>query len=325
MKNTNVKLSGVKTFNKFWFGSCYYHQLYSAVSCLGVNADQVVLGNLRIPCGNFETEKIFKDEKEYLKSVDFSLKHLNVSKNKLLRLIKAGYPVLVGTDCYEMKERSNYYHKEHCRHFVTVYGFDTAKEVFYITDHDYYNDYRFREKEMPFDELFTANSSYRKYFGSEKGTASIQVKKRNKYGDSNSFFAILFDENTLSQSLKFLIDDLNNLKMRLSNSDSVYFLDNVEQILRFANTMKESLSIIKCFDISENLTLCIEELITCFRFIFGISFKIKLKGQIELKEDQIENILAKIDVLIENGIKFNNYIKDEYIDREKNYGATIKH
>lgn len=323
MKNTNVKLSGVKTFNKFWFRSCYYHQLYSAVSCLGVNADQVVLGNLRIPYGNFETEKIFKDEKEYLKSVDFSLKHLNVSKNKLLRLLKAGYPVIVGVDCYEMRERENYYHKGHCKHFVMVYGYNTDKELFYITDHNYFNDYMFREKEMTFDELFTANLSYRKFYCSRNGTSSIQVKKCNKHSAQGAFYAILLDEKTMSQSLGLLNDDLNNLKEHLKNNDSGFMLDNIEKIVEFANTMKESFSVIKCLNISEKLILCIEELIACFRFIWGISMKIKIKGKVELKKEEIDKILAKIDILIENVSRFYKYIKIEYNKREKSYGTII--
>ena len=321
MKKTNVKLSGVRTFNKFWFGSCFYHQLYSAVSCLGIDTDQVVLANLYLPDGNFEIKKVFKDEKEYLKSVDFSLKHLNVNKNKSLRLLNAGYPLIVGVDCYEMKEREHFYHKEHSRHFVMIYGYDLAKESFYITDHNYFNDYMFREKEMPFDELFTANSSYRKYYCSRNGTSSIQVKKRKKHDDSGDFFTTLFNEQTMSRSLGLLIDDLNDLKEHLKNNNFGFLLKNAEKIIRFTNLMKESLCVVKCFAVSENLTLCIEELITCYRFLWGIFLKIKIKNQVDLKREQIDKILAKIDILIENAIKFDKYIKIECNEREKKYGT----
>ncbi len=176
---------------------------------------------------------------------------------------------------------------------------------------------------MTFDELFTANLSYRKFYCSRNGTSSIQVKKSNKHGAPGAFYAILLDEKTMSQSLGLLNDDLNNLKEHLKNNDSGFMLDNIEKLVKFANTMKESLSVIKCFNISEKLILCIEELIACFRFIWGISMKIKIKDKVELKKEEIDKILAKIDILIENVSKFYKYIKIEYNKREKSYGTII--
>ena len=51
--------------------------------------------------------------------------------------------------------------------------------------------------------------------------------------------------------------------------------------------------------------------------------KIKIKGKVELKKEEIDKILAKIDILIENVSKFYKYIKIEYNKREKSYGTII--
>ena len=83
MKNKRFKLGEVKTFNKFWFGSCYYHQLYSAVSCIGGNVDEVLLLNLSVPQGNFDSKKVVS-EINATAFVDYRTKHCNITERKLL-------------------------------------------------------------------------------------------------------------------------------------------------------------------------------------------------------------------------------------------------
>lgn len=309
MKNKSVKLEGVKTFNKFWFGSCYYHQLYSAVSCIRGDVNEVLLLNLSAPQGNFDIKKV-DSEVNVSKLVDFRLKHCNVTGKKLMKLIAKGIPVIVGVDCYEMKERTDYYHKNHCRHFVMVYGFNIEKKIFNIIDHNYFNDYTFREKEMSFDELFFANRSYRKYFCKERTTSCIQVTK-NKRSNKDDFFKFVFNKEMLSCGFSFLFEDLERLKTYFINANFEFLLLNTDRFISFFTAMKESADILYYINKVPDLTCCIEEIITCYIFLRAIFWKISRKKKVELNNEQCRKIIEKIDILIKSERQLQDYMQAE--------------
>lgn len=309
MKNKRFKLGEVKTFNKFWFGSCYYHQLYSAVSCIGGNVDEVLLLNLSVPQGNFDSKKVVS-EINATAFVDYRTKHCNITERKLLKLIAKGIPVIVGVDCYEMKERMDYYHKTHCRHFVMVYGFDFEKKIFNIVDHNYLNDYMFREKKMPFEELFLANRLYRKFFCVGYTTSCIQVTK-NKRSNEDDFFKYVFNKEMLSRAFSFLFEDLEQLKTYFINKNFEFLLLNTDRFISFFTAMKESADILHCINKVPDLICCLEEIITCYIFLRAIFWKISRKKKVELNDEQCRKIIEKIDVLIKSEKALQDYMSVE--------------
>ena len=291
MKNKNVKLEGVKTFNKFWFGSCYYHQLYSAVSCIRGDVNEVLLLNLSVPQGDFNTIKV-NSEVNVSKLVDFRLKHCNVTKKKLMKLIAKGIPVIVGV------------------HFVMVYGFDIEKRIFNIIDHNYFNDYTFREKEMSFDELFFANRSYRKFFCVDYTTSCIQVTK-NKRSNKDDFFKFVFNIEKLSRAFSFLFEDLEQLKTYFINKNFEFLLLNTDRFISFFTAMKESADILHCINKVPELICCLEEIITCYIFLRAIFWKISRKKKVELNDEQCRKIIEKIDILINSERQLQDYMLTE--------------
>lgn len=316
MKNKSYKLDAVKVFNKFWFGSCYYHQLYSAVSYIGGNVDEVLLLNLSVPQRNFGTKKVGL-KRNATEFVDYQTKHCNVTGKKLLRLIANRIPVIIGVDCYEMKERTDYYHKTHCRHFVMVYGFDSEKKIFNIIDHNYLNDYMFREKEMSFDELFLANRSYRKFLCVEHRTSCIQVVK-NKHANEDKFYKFVFNKEVWMPGFNYLFKDLEKLKTCLGNNDFDFLLTNADRLIKFFTAMKESADILHCLNKSTELTCCLEEIETCYMFLRSVLWKILHKNQTELSNEQCRGIIEKIDVLIKN----EKILQDYMSVRENLYGRN---
>ena len=309
MKNKRFKLGEVKTFNKFWFGSCYYHQLYSAVSCIGGNVDEVLLLNLSVPQGNFDSKKVVS-EINATAFVDYRTKHCNITERKLLKLIAKGIPVIAGVDCYEMKERTDYYHKTHCRHFVMVYGFDFEKKIFNIVDHNYLNDYMFREKEMPFDELILANRSYRECLCVGYMTSCMRVIK-NKRASEEEFYKFILNKDTLLRGFKFLFEDLERLKTCLVNNDFNFLLTNADRLISFFTAMKESADILHCLNKSSDLIYCLEEIETCYMFLRSILWKISRRNQTEVSSEQCRKIIEKIDVLIKSEKALQDYMSVE--------------
>lgn len=307
MKKTKVKLSGVRTFNEFWFGSCYYHQLYSAVSCIGGNTDETLLLNLSIPRGNYEVDKVVLNKKSK-RSIDYCLKRFNIDRKKLICLIEKGIPVIVGVDCYEIKDRIGMYHKEHCKHFVMVYGFDMEKGMFNITDHNYVNDYFFKEKEIPFDELIEANLSYRKMFCTKNSPSCMQVYE-NKRRNEGDFFESVFSREQLSRSHDLLIEDLERIKCCVEDGDNDFLGQNASKIIDFCSIMKQSKNILHCFKSFADMEILLGELVTCYRFLWSVLIKAVMKKDFDFIIEQSDKIVKKLDTLIENEKKLNRYLQ----------------
>ena len=104
MRNNIIK--GIKPFNDLYFRSCYYHQLLVGLSAFNIDKDEVLLSFYTLSCDNFKfVELDFNINKNYQKSLSYKLKAININRNKLVKLIDKGYPLIIGIDCFYLESK----------------------------------------------------------------------------------------------------------------------------------------------------------------------------------------------------------------------------
>ena len=84
------KLEGMKPFNEFFFRSCYYHQLISALSCFGIEKDNILLNTFASVHENFTVEwKEVVEENQTRKILEIlnDCKDLEEAKEKVKALL----------------------------------------------------------------------------------------------------------------------------------------------------------------------------------------------------------------------------------------------
>lgn len=161
-----MKKLNVKVFDKFWLRSCYYHDLYSGLSCLGIDADGLFWTNVALAEKNFGVaeEAVFSEfsnEKIY----GYAQIGCDISENILCKCIDGGCPVIVGVDRCNLEKRVAINGKIHAPHFLLVYGYDEFAGTVNIIDHDEVSSCKYREKTITTDNLFFTNKEYKENYG----------------------------------------------------------------------------------------------------------------------------------------------------------------
>ena len=157
------KIEGVKTFNKFWLKSCYYHQLIAGLSALGVDRELFLLNAMVFAKEGFSADEGgILGAREFERTAGYRCKSRNISKRALKRRIDKGMPVIVGVDCFYLESRPEMFGIRHELHFLLCYGYDLKTREANVVDHAYRGSYEFREKVISLDNLLYANGMYRK-------------------------------------------------------------------------------------------------------------------------------------------------------------------
>lgn len=156
------KIEGVRPFNDLYFRSCYYHQLLAGLNAFNIDKDEVLLGFFYEALDDFGIKEInFNDNKGFIKSLNYSIKLCNLNKKQLIKWIDKGNPVILGVDDYYLESKDVTYLKVHEPHFILAYGYDLDKDEVNIIEHDYFNDYNYKEKIISFSNLLLANKKFK--------------------------------------------------------------------------------------------------------------------------------------------------------------------
>ena len=94
------KIEGIKPFNKFFFRSCYYHQLIAGLASFGISYEDILMGSFVFSEKNFKTNKCYATEYELEKNLGYKNIRCNMTKNRLIQCIDKKRPVIVGVDCF---------------------------------------------------------------------------------------------------------------------------------------------------------------------------------------------------------------------------------
>lgn len=155
-----IELKGVLPFNRFFFRSCYFHQLLACYKYFGVSPEIVIGNYLNLYIqkeGELRTKEIQVFDKENfealtgIRQIKF-LPQEPIQKELIARLRK-GAPSIIVVDCFYIPFRADTFGKIHTDHYITVYGYDSVKRVFIILEHESEKDFRYVRHEFSFENL----------------------------------------------------------------------------------------------------------------------------------------------------------------------------
>lgn len=243
----NNKIEGVQPFNRFFFRSCYYHQLIAGLAAFGIPAESILLSYFVFPRKGFEIEKIVIPEKTLEKVLGYQNKRCNLSKKQLLHNIDKQRPVIVGVDCFHFESRPDTYQKMHDPHYVLVYGYDIDNGTLNVVDHNYRNSWEYSEKIISIGNLLYANKMLRNRPLKRKTT--MQILKRCVNKEINDSIILEWYKCDLFQQAKIDSElNLETLKSMVSQSSTVPTTLEVEQALEGALQSKGSKAVYKNAD-----------------------------------------------------------------------------
>lgn len=289
------KINGVKPFNEFLFKSCYYHQLIAGISCFGVDRDAILLNAFILIQKNFNTVKeVFLNEKKLEKLLGYKRTHCNITKEKLIRCIDKGNPIIVGVDCYYLESRKDTYQNQHFPHFVLAYGYDLGKKEVNVVDHQYLNSYEYQEKIISLDNLLLANRMLIK--GVLKRKRSCYILKKKKNACSYDIWKYI-NEEKISNNYKNSLENLNELR-RIMSHDLEAARENVGNITSYLNDIKifyYTLSKTKFFIDNQQKQEAIMSLISAYSNVLSLFWKVKAQNNYEYITKHLESAMRKLE------------------------------
>lgn len=295
------KIEGVKPFNLFFFRSCYYQQLISAVSCFGVDKENILSNDFLFISDNFNCEeKEIISDKALLKSVGCSLNKCIINKRKLCNNINLGNPVIVGVDSYYLKSRFDTYLQRHEPHYVLVLGYDLDKDYAYVIDHNYANDFLYQEKNISLDNLLTAAKMFEKDFF-KRHKANRIVKNTNS--KLNNKVISLWQRLPLEVILKNHAASKSNLialRKIFECGNQVFERQSliIERYLKHLNAFCMLLASFNLFQ-EANKALLVNRLLSDYRALLSFVRKAIAGKVYAISENHCEKLICKIDEIID--------------------------
>ncbi len=290
------KLDNIRPFNDFLYRNCYYHQLVSALSCLGIEKDHVFLNSFAIISENFSAEWTqVVPEKDLLYQIGCDVEYAPFTVKTLTRSIDAGFPLIVGFDCYYFSEREDLFMKKHAPHYVSVYGYDLDKDAVTIVETKYINSWIYKETEASLSGLLLAAKRYGQAPLRKKDVCRI-FKRNDNFAKRHASFAERYSKESLRNNLEKSSENLTKLK-RLFTSDpnglrkaALSAAEYLQKLKTFYYAISAS-HLIVTMEQRENIIA----LIGAYTCVCGFLCKIQVKNDCAVTPEQAERIGKKID------------------------------
>ena len=292
------KLEGMKPFNEFFFRSCYYHQLISALSCFGIEKDNILLNTFASVHENFTVEwKEVVEEKALFKSMGFDIRKPRFDKKTLVKSIDGGSPLIVGVDCYYFENRADTYMKSHAQHYVTVYGYDLDSDTVDIVEPNYINSWVYGVCTVSLTNLLLAN----RHYGSKplKRSDGCRVLVKNKlFGTDNKSVAESYTKDLLDGSRKAHSENIKVLKnWLLSDNDALNkVIYTVAQYWQNLKTFYHAVSKTRIINTPEKNDT-VTALINAHTCIMALLWRLQDGGDYGYIKKRQEQICSKFDEL----------------------------
>ena len=297
-------LRGIKPFNKFFFRSCYYHQLISAYARYGTD-ERLILMNY-FPLYDKENWQVYNGLSIFTDKELEELSGIRLIKKKdvadivkeLIASIDCGAPVILSVDCYYLPYRDDMYKKRHTAHFLLVYGYDKARKKFIVNEHNFVNSILYKEREVDFGVVKTAFANYTKRLDKGQGMGFIKIKKvaGKKYEFSPEYYLSAYIKNkaAIRENLNNLISYCDEVVALLLNQDELLgaiektYIDFAFILHKKRMQWDQFSAIFNDDEIDELNSRCVESLL----FIYSILAKIKFANFYNSKS--IEKIAARL-------------------------------
>lgn len=159
----HIELEGVLPFNRFFFRSCYFHQLLACYKYFGISSEIVIGNYLNLyvnDAGRLKTKEIQVFDKETFEALT-GIRQIKywpkgAIQEVLIQRLKKGVPSIIVVDCFYMPFRADTFGKIHTDHYISVYGYDSIKKVFIILEHESEKDFRYVRHEFTETDLENA-------------------------------------------------------------------------------------------------------------------------------------------------------------------------
>ena len=293
------KIKGVKPFNQFFFRSCYYHQLISALSCFGISEDNVLYNAFPVLSEKFGYKiKNIYNEKKLLSYLGCKNQHGILNLDAICKSIDKGNPIIIGIDIYYFESRSDTYLKYHDTHFILMLGYDREKDEAYIVDHDYANGTRYQEKTISLDNLLLAAKYYNKLRGRKRVGCQIIQSNVPALNSQNLHLWEMLPKSVLKNNLEISSRNLSALKDLFSREESM--TEQKTQLVH--NYLKGISQFYKVYSNNEILQnedrVSIGKLISGYGILLSVIWKMEVKQDYNVPKEQSDKLISKIDEIM---------------------------
>lgn len=167
MENSIKMLEDIIPFNKFFFRSCYFHQLISAYGHFGVSYDDIIRNNLNIYSFNKKTKVLKTQELQLFTRKQFQKltgieqvrekDYANITKH-IIDSLDADEPIIMVIDCYDLPFRKDTYKLKHIDHYILIYGYDLSADKVYFLEHSSFDNFYYEQKYLTFSQMERAHA-----------------------------------------------------------------------------------------------------------------------------------------------------------------------
>lgn len=288
------KIEGVKPFNEMFYKSCFYHQLFAGLACLGIELDNILLNSFVVIQSDFQIqEKTFLKEKILAKKMGYKYVKCDIDKNRLISAIDKGYPLIVGVDSYYLESRRDTYMTIHEGHFVLVYGYNLETDEAYIVDHNYRTSYEYIEKQISLKNLLFAHEKFRGGKLQRKYTSGVLHACKHK---KNVDISLFLKKQEILQNKECSLENVNTL-MRLIDSDLQTLAEIGSKLLNYFKSLRFwllAISKTKLFCLNVDMRCKLDDLINTYSNFVALFFKMELQKNYDYAYKKKDFILRKL-------------------------------
>jgi len=245
---TEIVLEGIQPFNDFYFKTCFYNLLFTALNYIECDIIPVLINSvpvLELNRNEMQLECAYDDAMDLYSLMPSMageihwINHCDNLEEYIVRSIEQGDLLIVHVDCFFQPHKKTVYLKEHWPHCVLVYGYNLNDRTYHIVDQEYHESLSYTHLTVSFTKLKNAYNGYLENFQKGRDIAmifNINSKSVKKPAHTNSELFRILKDNYKKNSLR-VNQSIENMKIFSEEITKVYpepnkFLANVNNIVR---------------------------------------------------------------------------------------------
>ena len=247
-KDSSVVLSNVVPFNEFFYYSCFYTMLFTAVQLLNKSVypyminllsyyslyyDEKRLG-LYINVENIKDLVLFSNEQGVNTKCKIYTPKL---KDDIIQALENNHPVIVSINCFYESLREEFYLKKDWRHSLLVYGFDMNKNLFYIVEHDHIDSPVYQQRKIDMDELCRSYEGYIQVFQKPDEYTFFELSSVSEAAYTEKYWRALYAKNQFDHLAK-----LKNGLTQILNMKEIFHERIAEKHLNLRQNIEDMLN-----------------------------------------------------------------------------------
>ena len=185
------ELKHIVPFNDYFFHSCFYTMLFTALQSMGRSTIPFFVNALTYY--SFYQHKnrfgLYIDLENTVPIESFiaqqnieihALKCCRDLKRKIVDAMSDGFCVLLSVDCFYEPFREEFYLKRHWPHTLLIFGFDLADDTFQIVEHDSVDSTFYFKRTIGIPDLVKAYQGYQSFFKKSGENTFLALRGNDK-------------------------------------------------------------------------------------------------------------------------------------------------